>query len=100
MNRSRRQLLKTGAIVEALSGVLPGEASGDSAEPQAQKDQMKWGRGSNPGQTLPPEAANGPWRNLRAVKEKKVIDFHTHTYETPKQGTNYKEEGQMHERDQ
>lgn len=48
----------------------------------------------------PAEAENGPWRKLRAVREKKVVDFHTHTYETPVQGTNYKEEAHMHDIDQ
>jgi predicted TIM-barrel fold metal-dependent hydrolase len=50
--------------------------------------------------SLPPEATTGPWRNLRAVKEKKVFDFHTHTWETPVQGKNYTEEKHMHDIDE
>jgi len=60
-------------------------------------NQQKWAMGVDPGQNLPPEAAQGPWRDLRAVKEKKVIDAHVHSYETPAQGHNYKEAGHMHE---
>jgi hypothetical protein len=78
---ARRDWLKFGAMAGA--SLLPrvsnaagasGRASGaDSAEPQ-----QKWGNGVDPGQTLPPEARNGPWRNLRAVKEQKVFDVHCH----------------------
>lgn len=65
-----------------LLGVGPAvEASGtDHAEPQ-----QRWGNGVDLGQTLPPEATNGPWRNLRAVKEKKVFDIHCHPW-GPTQG--------------
>ena len=52
--------------------------------------------GIDPGQSLPPEAANGPWKSLRAVKEKKVIDLDCHAYETQVQGKTYKEEHEMH----
>ena len=45
---------------------------------------------------LPPEATNGPWRNLRAVKDKKVVDIHTHIFESPVQGTTYHEENLIH----
>jgi len=58
--------------------------------------QQKWGMGVDPGQSLPPEATNGPWRNLRAVKERKVFDVHCHAYAARVQGHNYKEEGELH----
>src|ERR1035437_6535519 len=104
MKLARRDLLKLGAMAGAGASLLPGvsEAAGasgrasgaDPAEPQ-----QKWGMGVAPGQNLPPEATNGPWRNLRAVKEKKVFDIHCHVYETPVQGHNYKDEGHMHDLD-
>jgi predicted TIM-barrel fold metal-dependent hydrolase len=40
--------------------------------------------GGEDGMEMPPEAYNGPWKNLRAVKQKKVIDCHAHGY-TPQQ---------------
>jgi predicted TIM-barrel fold metal-dependent hydrolase len=38
------------------------------------------------GVDLPKEALDGPWRNLRAVKEKQIIDAHVHPWETKTQG--------------
>jgi hypothetical protein len=96
MNPARRKFLKTGAIAGALAGVLPavggtayfaGLARGSTAPPP----------GSD---SLPPEATSGPWRNLRAVREKKVFDYHTHAWETPTQGKNYTEEKRMHDNDE
>ena len=96
MNRSRRNLLKVGAMAGALSSLVPGMT--DAAARVANSP------GGVPAQVqdanLPPEATNGPWRNLRAVKEKKVFDFHTHSWETPVQGKNYTEEKHMHDIDQ
>jgi predicted TIM-barrel fold metal-dependent hydrolase len=97
VNHSRREFAKacawvgTGAVLARMNWPSRSLEHLWNARAEAQEAQ---------GQVLPPEATNGPWRNLRAVKEKKVIDFHTHTYETPVQGTNYKEEGHMHEIDQ
>jgi predicted TIM-barrel fold metal-dependent hydrolase len=97
MNYSRRSFLKAGAAAGAFAGTATafgtlaasraiGKAS-DAANQSAQE-------------SLPPEATNGPWRNLRAVREKKVFDFHTHCWETPVQGKNYTEEKHMHDIDQ
>jgi predicted TIM-barrel fold metal-dependent hydrolase len=108
MNQSRRQFLGSGAMAGAFTGLFagagratadPSKAKPVSPEPPVQNDNT-WGRGVAPGQNLPPEATNGPWRNLRAVKEKKVIDVHTHPYETPTQGHNYAEETRVHALDQ
>jgi predicted TIM-barrel fold metal-dependent hydrolase len=96
MDRSRRQLLKSGAIVGALSSVLPEGVARASTEPDDPKNQKRWAMGVDPGQSLPPEATNGPWRNLRAVKEKKVIDLDCHSYETTTQGSNYHAEHEAH----
>lgn len=49
------------------------------------------------GQDLPADAYYGPWRDMRAVKEKRVIDMHHHSYETPTQGTTYFEQGDRHQ---
>jgi len=92
MTRSRRSLLKVGALAGAFSTLLPSisdaasRLAGSAASPSAQE------RDPN----LPRDATNGPWKNLRAVKEKKVFDFHTHSWETPVQGKNYTEEQHMH----
>ena len=104
MNQSRREWLKMGALAGAGIGLLPGvskaaEVSELPPPGASPAPQQKWGMGVPPGQNLPPEATSGPWKNLRAVKEKKVFDIHCHTYETPLQGQNYKEEGHMHDID-
>lgn len=38
------------------------------------------------GLDIPKEAFDGPWRNIRAVREKQVIDAHIHPWETKTQG--------------
>jgi hypothetical protein len=102
MKWSRREWLKMGAI--GTAGLLPGIGKAAEGSERALKSglvasQQKWGMGVPPGQNLPPEATDGPWKNLRAVKEKKVFDMHCHCYETPLQGHNYKDEGHMHDLD-
>ena len=95
MSFGRRDFLKMGAAVGVTAGVASAgmaHAAG-SAEPEPAAAQA-----ADP--NLPAEATNGPWRNLRAVKEKKVFDFHTHTWETPVQGKNYTEEKAMHDKDE
>jgi len=79
-----------GAGASLVPGI--GKATGQSVpsgthrtEPQPKRDM-----GVDPGQSLPPEATNGPWRNLRAVKEKKVFDVHCHPYGSPDQDPNVK----------
>lgn len=109
MNHSRRGFLRSGAIAGAWTSFFSGFGSAARAadpaptapppEPQG-ANANKWGMGVDPGQNLPPEATNGPWRNLRAIKEKKVLDIHCHCFETPTQGHNYKEEAHVHEIDQ
>ncbi len=73
MSQSRRGFLKAGLMAGAAVSILPRM----SEVAQAAKTAM----GASIGQdsSLPPEATSGPWQNLRAVKEKKVFDFHTHT---------------------
>jgi len=83
MKLARRDWLKLSAVAGA--SLLPGvpqtaSASGQAPEANSAEPQQRWGNGVDPGQTLPPEAANGPWRNLRAVKEKKVFDAHCHSW--------------------
>jgi hypothetical protein len=58
----------------------------------------RWGWGAPPGQNLPPSANAGPWRSMRAVRERKVFDIHVHAYETPAQGRNYRDAGAEHAR--
>ena len=81
--RSRRDLLKSGLMIgagTAMAGI------GGAAFAQYEQSDNRWGWGAPPGQNLPPSATNGPWRNLRAVRERKVFDIHVHAYETPQQG--------------
>jgi predicted TIM-barrel fold metal-dependent hydrolase len=72
---------------------------GSAALAQYEKSDNHWGWGDAPNQNLPASATNGPWRNLRAVKEKKVFDLHVHSYETPHQGHNYRDAGAEHAKD-
>ncbi len=93
MGRSRRELLKTGLILgSGLASGFGGKVFG------AEFVANSIGEGQE--QALPPEATDGPWRNLRAVKEKKVFDMHTHCWETPTQGTNYITEKRAHDLDE
>jgi predicted TIM-barrel fold metal-dependent hydrolase len=93
VTHSRRALLKMGAMAGALASLVSGagDAAAGAAEPQES-------RAAEPNRALnyPSEAYNGPWTNLRAVKEKKVIDFHTHCWETPYQGKTYADERAAH----
>jgi hypothetical protein len=91
-NQTRRSLLRSGVMAGAGTVVALGLGAKAFAD-------SRWGWGVAPGQTLPPEAANGPWNKLRAVRGKKVFDIHIHSYETPKQGNNYATEGAEHYRD-
>ncbi len=101
MNLSRREWVKLGAGVG--TSLLPGVSKAADALARATgsahaKLRQKWAMGVDPAQTLPPEATNGPWKNLRAVKEKKVFDVHCHCIGTPVQGhrLTYKEDHQVH----
>jgi predicted TIM-barrel fold metal-dependent hydrolase len=96
VNESRRHLLKAGAVVGALAGFWP---SADDATVVTDKNQGQPDAEPNRAYNYPPEAYNGPWRNLRAVKEKKVIDFHSHCWETPYQGKTYADERAAHNKE-
>ena len=98
MNHSRRNLLKAGALTGALVGILP--ALAESADVAKLAGGASSSLDPQSSTALPPEATNGPWKNLRAVEEKKVFDYHTHSWETPVQGNNYTEEKRMHDLDQ
>jgi predicted TIM-barrel fold metal-dependent hydrolase len=92
--QSRRELLRMCALFGGGAAAV-GLGAG-SAFAQYERGDNHWGWGAPPGQKLPPSAINGPWKNLRAVKEKKVFDLHVHGFETPEQGTNYRESGAEH----
>jgi predicted TIM-barrel fold metal-dependent hydrolase len=94
--RSRRELLKIGALGGGATILGLGASA---ALAQSEQGDNRWGWGAAPGQNLPPSAPNGPWRNLRAVCEKKVFDLHVHAFETPVQGHNYGEESKIHAKD-
>ncbi len=84
MDRSRRQFLRLGGVAGAVLSGLPAVARGDAlmAEPAQAR--------------LAPDGSNGAWQSLRAVKEKKVIDFHCHCYQTETQGEDYAASGKQH----
>src|SRR5215813_12941511 len=84
---SRRGFLKAGLAAGAgtaaslsMLGSIP--AFGQSSPiSDAERTKLGW-KGLN----LPPEAFDGPWKKIRAVIEKQVIDCHCHPYETRVQG--------------
>jgi predicted TIM-barrel fold metal-dependent hydrolase len=92
---STRRALLCGAGAGAAMAL---GSAGDTFAQSARDD--RWGFGVRPEQTLPRSAVNGPWRNMRAVRERKVFDIHVHSYETPRQGSNYAESGAQHARDE
>ena len=96
MNPSRRALLKTGAMAGALAGL--GSRARDARGGATERQES---RVAEPDRAFnyPPEAYSGLWTNLRAVKEKKVIDFHTHCWETPYQGKTYADERAAHNKE-
>lgn len=94
---SRRNILRSGAMFGLGVATL---GAGGQALAQYEKNDGRWGWGSGPGQNLPPSAADGPWRTMRAVQEKRVFDVHVHAYETPEQGHDYATSGQMHAKDE
>jgi predicted TIM-barrel fold metal-dependent hydrolase len=99
---SRRRFLESTAAVSAgaASLVLAGSGQSASAQPipytqphlsDAERAKLGW-----QGYDVPPEALNGPWRNIRAVVEKQVIDTHCHPYETRYQGADSATEQAQH----
>jgi len=97
MKTSRRQFLMAAGMVGAAAKMWQQEARGAQA-PQ-QRGEYHWGdpyeylpqaRAADHREILPPEAIHGPWRNLRAVQQKKVIDFSSHSSETRTQSSTYR----------
>lgn len=86
---SRRQILWGGGAA-AVAAAAGGTALAQALT-EADKKALRW-----EGLDLPQEAIDGPWRNLRAVKEKKVIDIHCHPLTTCEQGPDYESTGKLH----
>jgi predicted TIM-barrel fold metal-dependent hydrolase len=88
MNRSRREFLMAAGMAGALAKMWAQPAPGSQlpTPEQARTDA-----------SLPSEATQGSWRNLRAVREKKVIDFHCHIWETATQATSRLGTGLTHD---
>jgi len=84
MKSSRREFLMTAGIGGAIASLWQQDARSGAASAQQRQE-------------LPPEATQGPWRNLRAVREKKVIDFHCHIWETATQSSSRLGTGLLHE---
>ena len=93
---SRRGFLKSGAAMGAAS-FLGSAAWAQFGQLEMEMDEnMRRALNIPEGQDLPADAYYGPWRNLRAVQEKRVIDMHCHSYETRVQGRTYAETARLH----
>ncbi len=83
MDPSRRWFLRFGGVAGAvLSGFPATVARGESAD-------------QTPG-AMAADGSSGSWKSLRAVQEKKVIDFHCHCYQTETQGEDFAASGKQH----
>jgi predicted TIM-barrel fold metal-dependent hydrolase len=88
MNSSRRQFMIAMGMASAWAEAWAPESKGSPAFQQQDA--------GLPAPPLPPEATQGPWRNLLAVREKKVIDIHNHTYETATMSPTMRGTGLLH----
>jgi predicted TIM-barrel fold metal-dependent hydrolase len=95
---ARRGFLKSGLAAGAGTAVslamLGGAASAfaqSASMSAAERQKLGW-----QGLNLPPEAFDGPWKKIRAVIEKQVIDCHCHPYETRVQGADSAAEQAQH----
>src|SRR3990172_11301307 len=98
MEVSRRNFLVAAGMLGAASKAWSQAAPGAPARQQLAD--YHWG---DPYEYLPqakaadhkapstPEAINGPWKKLRAVQQKRVIDIASHSGEHRKEGSNYRE---------
>jgi predicted TIM-barrel fold metal-dependent hydrolase len=96
MDTTRRRWLQAGsaALIGGAASMIPGarvfaeNGSSQTRPPNVAfpNSPLNAGKpfGGEDGFDYPPEAYNGPWKNLRAVKQKRVIDIHAHGY-TPQQ---------------
>lgn len=84
MDSSRRRFLTLGAAAGAFLGGRRTQATAPASHGQA------------PG-PLAADPTGGAWRNMRAVREKKVIDFHCHCYQTLTQGSTYADSEKTHQ---
>lgn len=94
---SRRRFLSSGAAVGAASFLGTTAAFAQFGQLEMPLDANTRRALNIPeGEELPADAYYGPWREMRGVKEKRVIDMHCHAYETRTQGRTYKETGERH----
>ena len=94
---SRRQFLMAVGMVGAAAKIWPQETRG--AQASRQQNQIEYlqepyeylpdAKAADHRELLPPEAIHGPWRNLRAVQQGKVIDISCHQAETRTQASTY-----------
>jgi predicted TIM-barrel fold metal-dependent hydrolase len=97
---SRRALLQASAFAggAAIAAGLGSSAFAQFGQIEGEMDPyMRRALNIPEGQDLPPDAYYGPWRTMRGVQERRVIDMHCHSYETRTQGRNYAETAQRHE---
>jgi predicted TIM-barrel fold metal-dependent hydrolase len=93
MDRSRRNFLMTMGMATAAAETWAQTQRGRDALPSSEGlEPFKIVSTPDEAPALPP--ADGPWKKLRAVQQKKVIDFNAHNWETPTQG-NTEEHAQM-----
>ncbi|MEI9849801.1 MAG: amidohydrolase family protein [Sphingomonas sp.] len=92
---SRRAFLRSGLV--AGTGAAAALGFGVSrAFSQSIEENERRALDFRPGTNMPEKYFTGPWRNLRAVKEKKVIDMHCHPYTTCTQAPDYAGTGRLH----
>ncbi len=93
MVQSRRNFLMRMGMITAAAEAWPQTRGGRGATPSSEAPEpFTIAPTPDEAPALPP--ADGPWKKLRAVQQKKVIDFNAHNWETPTQGDN-EEHAQM-----
>ncbi|MEI9852477.1 MAG: amidohydrolase family protein [Sphingomonas sp.] len=96
---SRRAFLGTGVSMSAALPLLNMSEPALAQSRELGEEPDSYTRrvlGIPDGEDLPRDAIAGPWREMRAVREKRVIDVHTHAWETRIQGKSYAETGKIH----
>ena len=86
MVQSRRNFLMTMGMATAAAEAWSQAREGMGATPSSEEIPEPFTIVPTPDEApaLPP--ADGPWKRLRAVQQKRVIDFNAHNFETPTQG--------------
>lgn len=97
---SRRDFLRSSALFGGAAlgaGLWAAEALAQFGQVEGELDpHVRRALNIPEGQDLPSDAYYGPWRTMRGVQQRKVIDMHCHSYETRTQGINYAQTAERH----